>query len=517
MGRSRTVPRTNGDGEGFFVTLWRSLWMAVLSAAVFACMAGRNLEAPGLYYDEVHQVLPAFAWLGSEPGHFSLVPIGGVPWLTTTYSGAIKSALFAAFLEVTGAEFSVATWRWFGIALVVVGWIWCCAAIGLRWGPIAQLAFGTLLLTDTTVLLTTRHDWGPTALALSLRCAFLAVWLRTDGRSTGAAFALGSIAGLSFFEKLSSVVLLAPLAFALSGRPRRAVAAGLLGFCVGSLPLAIVNLTTWSSTDGPISFSNLADGRTGSLLRFVWDFLSLGQGDWVRHWVVDLPLARPFVWGELAVITALVVLGCVERESRPRMMSYLAIGAALLMLPRRTQAHHWIIGTPFHYVAVAILVARPGRFRVPATVLLLLLLVLRLPVVGDTARAIAAGRTAPRFDPAQTRVAKFLASQADALVVASTWGIANQIICFAQGRKDAVYEPIYEDDEVDAFAQALAHTERSRLYLAEVPREAHLFAARTARVRAAITSDARWREVDADAEIQESSVVRVRKFVRQSR
>lgn len=488
--------------------------MAVLSAAVFACMAGRKLEAPGLYYDEVHQVPASFAWLGGEPGHFSLVPIGGVPWLTMTYEAAIKSALFATFLEVTGAEFSVAAWRWFGIVLVVVGWIWCCAAIGMRWGPCAQLAFVTLLLTDTTVLLTTRHDWGPTAMALSLRCAFLAVWLRTDGGSTRAAFALGCIAGLSVFEKLSSIVLLGPLAFALWGLSRRDVAAGLLGLCMGSLPLAVVNLTTWSSGAGLISFSKLADGRVESPLRFVRDFLSLGQGEWVRHWVLDLPLVRPFIWGELILIAALVALGCAKRESRRLMTSYLAIGVALLILPRRTQAHHWIIGTPFHYAAIAILVAGPGRFRGPARVLLLLLLLLRLPVVGDTARAIAATRTAPRFNPAQTRVAEFLASQADALVVASTWGIANQIVCFAQGRKDAVHEPIYQDDEVDAFAQALARTERSLLYLAEVPRAAHLFPTRTARVTAAITSDSRWREVDAEAEIQESSVVRVRKFVR---
>src|SRR6185503_2675128 len=71
--RSRTVPRTNGDGEGFFVTLRRSLWMAVLSAAVFAGMAGRNLEGPGLYYDEAHPVPAAFAWLGVLGRHVALV------------------------------------------------------------------------------------------------------------------------------------------------------------------------------------------------------------------------------------------------------------------------------------------------------------------------------------------------------------------------------------------------------------------------------------------------------------
>jgi len=160
------------------------------------------------------------------------------------------------------------------------------------------------------------------------------------------------------------------------------------------------------------------------------------------------------------------------------------------------------------------LVQRPTRGNQRNWIQLLLLLLLRLPVVADTGRAIAAGRTAPRFDRVQTSVAAFLASRTDALVVASTWGIANQVVCFAQGRKDAVYEPIYADDEVDAFAQALAHTERSLLYLAEVPHEAHLFPTRSARVRAAIMSDSRWREVDAEAELRKSSLVRVRKFVR---
>lgn len=495
------------------MTWWRSLWMAVLSAAVFTCLAGHALEAPGLYYDEVHQVPASFAWLGRKTPHFSLALIGGVPWLTTTYSAAIKSALFATFLKVTGAEFSVAAWRWFGITLVVVGWIWCCAAVGARFGPVGQLAFAALLLTDTTVLLTTRHDWGPTAMALLFRCGFLAIWLRADRPSRWAAFALGCIAGLSLFEKLSSIVLLAPLAFTLWGLPRRNVALGLLGLGLGSLPLAVVNLTTVSSGEGLISLSNLIDTHPVSWLRFGQDFLSLGQGDWVRYWVLELPLRRPFVWGELGLMTALVALGCAQRESRRFMASYLAIGLALSMLPRRTEAHHWIIGTPFHYAAIATLVVRPGRFRVPARVLLLLLLLLRLPMVSDTARAIAAARTAPRFDPAQTRVAQFLAAQTDALVVASTWGIANQIMCFAQGRRDAVYEPIYEEREVEAFEQTLARTDRSTLYVAVMPRVAHLFPTRTARVTAAIERDSRWREVDVEAEIRESPALRVRKFV----
>jgi hypothetical protein len=37
--------------------------------------------------------------------------------------------------------------------------------------PRGGLAFALLFLTDTTVLLTTRHDWGPVAIALAYRLA----------------------------------------------------------------------------------------------------------------------------------------------------------------------------------------------------------------------------------------------------------------------------------------------------------------------------------------------------------
>jgi hypothetical protein len=489
--------------------------MAVASAAVFVIMAGRELDAPGLYYDEVSQALASFPWLGREPaGHFRLAPIGGVPWLTMTYQGALKAPFFALAMGVNDAQFSVALWRWFGIAVVVAGWVWCCATVGTRWGFVGQLAFTALLLTDTTLLLTTRHDWGPTVVALSLRCAFLAVWLRTPALSARAAFGLGLIAGLAIFEKLSSVVLLAPLALALLGAPRQQVAFGLLGLCLGALPLAVINAHTWLDGGVLISLVAFTDTRPESWSQFAWDFLSLGQGDWVRRWILDLTCDRRLLWGEMILVLVLAALGCVQRDSRRLMVAYLAIGAGLLLLPRRTQAHHWIVGTPFHYAAIAVLVTAAGRVKVPARIALVLLLVLRLPVVSETASAIGANRTAPRFDPAQTRVAEFLAAQTQAIVVASTWGIANQVALFAQGRTDAVYEPIYNDRDVDAFIHALAHTERRVLYVAAVPSQAHLFPSRTARVLAAIERDGRWQETAVEADMKKLSYVLVRKFTR---
>lgn len=493
----------------------RPISVAVLSAALFVCLAGYRLAAPGLYYDEAHQVPAVFAWQGGPPGHFCRALIGGVPWLTMPYSGAIKPALFALVLDVSGAPFSIVAWRWFGVVLVAAGWIWCATVLGARWGPGGQLAFVALWLSDATVLLTTRHDWGPTALALALRCAFLAVWLRADRVSARAAFALGLVAGVALFEKLSSVVLLGPLLIALLGQPRRQVALGLLGVAVGASPLALVNVTTWGRGEGLISLAALTEtaARSG-WLAVTGGYLSLGRGDWVRGWILGAPPSFPLAGAEAVLMAAAMLLACARRESRRVALAYVAVGLGLVLLPRRTQAHHWIAGTPFQYAALAIAVATGGRAGTAARWLLALLLLLRLPVVVDTAAAIAATRTSPRFDPAPTRVAAFLAGREEALVVAATWGIANQIIACAAGRPGAVYEPIYGDDDVDAFRDVLARSDRTILYAVTVPSVAHLFPARTARVLAAIASDHRWREVAVDAELPATPLVRVRKFVR---
>jgi hypothetical protein len=488
--------------------------IALVSAGIFALLAGLRLSEPGLYYDEAHQVPAALAWLGEEPGSFCLAPIGGVPLLTTTYGGALKSVLFAGLLLVTDARFTVALWRSFAVVFVLVGWVWCCAAVGRRWGVTAGLAFAVLFVTDMTVLLTTRHDWGPTALALCLRLAFLAIWLRADPVSVRSAMGLGAIVGLAVYEKLTATVLLAPLAFALHGRSRRHLSAVILALGLGLLPLVAANLATWIRGEGLISLTGLSDTRPESWWRFARDYLSLGAGDWTRRWVLDLPAERWTVLGEGLLLLALLGLGVLRPESRRFAGTFLAIGVLLFLLPRRTQAHHWILGTPFQYAAIAIMVSRPWRWQPAARLLLVLLVCIRIPGVADTISAIAAGRTGSRFDPALTQVAERLASETDALLVVATWGIGTQIRSFAHGRVTALHEPIYDDADVDAFARALASTPHRTLYLVEVPEAAGLFPVRTLRVKEAIALDLRWQPAPLQRELQAAPSLHIEKFTR---
>ncbi|MCA1553441.1 MAG: glycosyltransferase, partial [Chloroflexi bacterium] len=94
------------------------------------------------------------------------------------------------------------------------------------------------------------NDWGPTALALLLRLLFLATWLAREmrpSRSGLKSFVLGLLVGVAIFEKLSSLVLLVPLALMSfvgvrqdARINRRAV---LLGLPAGCAPLVLTNAT----------------------------------------------------------------------------------------------------------------------------------------------------------------------------------------------------------------------------------------------------------------------------------
>ena len=51
----------------------------------------------------------------------------------------------------------------------------------------------------------------------------------------------------------------------------------------------------------------------------------------------------------------------VRRSPAIIVVCYLAVGAGLFMLPNATWAHHWVIGTPFQYLAIALAIGPRAR------------------------------------------------------------------------------------------------------------------------------------------------------------
>jgi hypothetical protein len=194
------------------------LGILLLPPLVFLGLATVRLDAQGLYYDELHQATGAFTYLGMPPEMFSSVSIHGLPLLNMPYSGALKTAIYGLYLRFVNPEFSVVSWRMVGISFVAVGLVVFTLLSKRIMSPVPFLVILALILTDTNLLLCTRHDWGPVALGFTLRLVLIGVWLRSEAvehPSLGSSFALGGLTGIAVFEKLSSVVLVLALAWLL--------------------------------------------------------------------------------------------------------------------------------------------------------------------------------------------------------------------------------------------------------------------------------------------------------------
>lgn len=514
--------------------------LGLAAAIAFAILAGVRLTAQGPEYDELHQAVGAFTWIGAAPPASFCLDFEGICVLTTTYSAAIKTHLYGLFLRLSGRGFDLADWRWLGILLVAAAFLLFAAGahpvLGRR--EIALLLL--LLLTDGSLLLLDRFDWGPVALAFLLRMALIAVWLRAEAsdpprpRNT---FILGALAGLATFEKLSSCVLVLAVAAMILGdrrrRSRRHLAAGLLGLTVGALPLVLVNLGWLAKKGELISLQHLrGDPRLGAP-KLVYELLILGYGGRVREFVLGL---SPPAWAEigegglLATILVLVLYVSLRRAGEPALRragialaAWAAVGVGLWAMPRATGAHHWILATPFQYLAI-VLALRAFRWRetsgarriagVTLAVLTTVWLGLRLAALGSLESTLRHGSASEYWDPSLAQLGRFAARRPPGtLFVATDWGVGTQILCFTNGRPSRLVEPFWDPRGIDVPAMAAAIDGARTLYLVRLRRGTSLFPA-TARIEREISANPAWREAVPEPETSGWRSVSLRKYVR---
>ena len=491
-----------------------ALLLAVLGALTFGLLCGWRLGGPGFYYDECPWVPAIFTCLGQPAQLFDALQIGDVTWQAMTYCSAAKSWLFALLMRL-GLPFTLETWRWFGVAQVAVPLFAFLYALARRVGPGAALLALALFLTDLTVLLTTRVDYGNTAMALGLRLFVLALWIEQPAPPPRTLFLMGLLLGFGVFEKLNNVVVVPVLALAAWGSGRRGWAAALAGGAVGALPLLIVNVASWITQDRLISLADAHDDVPWRPLWVIGHYLSLAQGDFVRGWF----FARSAPWLARLVEAVLVGgVGLLLLAARPAPVRRMAaawwlILLALLLLPRRTEAHHWIAGTPFLYAALALAWPLRPRARPALVAAWVVVLLLRGPALADTFRTVRDARYYERFDPSHTRAVYALAARTNALVIASTWGIGAQLVGQTGGRPGAVVEA-FRDPE--ALARLLRNPPHEVIYLVDVPRVRSIYRDETARVEQIIERQPGWWEKRPEPDLRDLSAVRIRKFVRRT-
>lgn len=446
-----------------------ALAIGAVAAGTFAAAASLRLGAQGLQYDELHQAVGAFAWCGRAVPFFVADTVFGLPVLNMSYSGALKTAVYGLYLRVTGLPFTPESWRALGIAFVALGLVALCL-LGWRSSRRMLAVLVALLISDADILLQARHDWGPVALGLLLRLLFVGVWLHASALEAPArwhVFALGLLVGVASFEKLSSVVLVIPLVILVLSdarlRDRRS-----LGWCAGGLllgvsPVVALNVASWNAGGFLISLRDATGFALPSAhLDKVWGYLSLAAGrDAARVSLgTTVPRACELIeglcLGAAAILCAAWGAGMRAGGRWPRrfVACWLGVGLGLACLPsEEVWFHHWIVGTPFQYGAIAWCAAgfgaasTAGRARALQGVLkvvLGILLVNRLVVMAGVVGWLAEGRAARGFDPELNRLGAFAARQDDDVTfIAATWGVGTQIYCFSNGREGVVAEPFW--------------------------------------------------------------------------
>src|SRR5262245_5191223 len=149
--RQRAIPRRKGQGSA--ARTMREAFVPPTLAAVLVCVAlafalgARNLDVPGLYYDEVIQVEPALWFLRADPdppeipGALSVALFGRrFPVMTQPYMGALKSQLLVPVFALVRPD--VATLRLATLAVGVAGLACAMAASALAFDAGVALLLG---------------------------------------------------------------------------------------------------------------------------------------------------------------------------------------------------------------------------------------------------------------------------------------------------------------------------------------------------------------------------------------
>ena len=517
----------------------RGAFIGLSFACAFAAAAAYHIDRPGLYYDELHQAPAAFAYVGKPSAMFSIAPIAGIPTMNMPYSGAIKSAIYGSYLRITGRSFTPRSWRLLGIGFATLGILAFYALVGSRIPFAARIVFGLLLVSDSNLTLQAAYDWGPVSLAFLLRMLFLGLWVRSvfdiDGSRHRTWFWMGLFVGISIFEKLSSTVLLGPLAICLltsRGVSARRVANVLTGLFLGVLPVLAINVVTLV-TQSLLLFTLDHSSDATSVLGYATHFSQVAVGALERLFIFGLP-TPPWIGtlemlglGTVCVTTAWMATRSdhdnrLAREAAVTLACYLIVGVCLRLLPAATAENHWIIGTPFQYLAIAFAVVplfaaerRWGSITILATMGLVLMAVARIASAMATYAALRGDHFRPDWDPSVTVAARLLADlPPGAAVVAADWGIATQVFSLSNGRQQFVYEPFW-DPNPSAVLSTLTGDPTNKL-----------IALVTLRPRAGVRPDATrlifdymyripaWREVPFDSSGKRLSSVEIHAFQR---
>jgi 4-amino-4-deoxy-L-arabinose transferase-like glycosyltransferase len=338
----------------------------------------KHLTLPGVQYDEALHAPAAIVLLKGQVdvyGEQALTIAGrSFPVMHMVYLGSLKSYLLAPAFYLFGIN--VQALRLATIFVTVMGLVFTARFAKAVFGPRTALWTTWLIATDPSLILYSRCDWGPIAIAFALRMSslfYLWRWWNSGGQ-LAPLIAASALLGLGVYDKtnfLWFVVAIGVVGLVLwqmsEKRPRvtmrnAALALG-CGF-VASAPLWVLNVSrdwiTFRSAFVPgTKLGELLPGRIAALKAML-------NGQATDAWMFGQPLP-PHYGGSgtlllplsAAAMIVLLLAGITSRRLRllaiPALITVILI--EIILTPRPVWVHHWITVYPFPHLAVGLMLA----------------------------------------------------------------------------------------------------------------------------------------------------------------
>lgn len=172
-----------------------------LFISLFIFTSVKNIHAPGIHYDEV---LFGNAALGGTDGSFILLAFKGFPILLMSYIGALKAYIFYPIFAIFGVSYE--TIRIPSILIMAFALVILHRALRMFTSTKVALITLALLSVDTSLIVLTRTDMGPTVLEFLLKALALygyVYFIKTEKLKYGIIMLLAMYLGV--FNKLNFI------------------------------------------------------------------------------------------------------------------------------------------------------------------------------------------------------------------------------------------------------------------------------------------------------------------------
>ncbi len=351
-----------------------ALWPAAAAAALFLASGSRLAAVGALDHHEAGHASATLCMIDSNasPG-LSAWPT--LPWMLTSYNGALKSYLLYVPFRLWGVE--VRTLRAVTIGIGALAVFFLALIVGERLGAGPAAAASLFFATDPAPILWACRDTGPQILILLFQSGGLLCWLRSleRERRDRLAFLAGLFWGLALWDKAHFAWFLAAFAatsWIFPGRRRwgvREFAAAAAGLAAGALPLLIHNAAAQFGT--LFEFGRVA-GLHDNLPHAGSDFYSRLNAaqtalTGARHMTAQ-GVAVGSDW-RLPGLGILVMAGAAARRRDWNCLReaafWLALASGILLLaitsPLPVKPHHMLLLYPLPHLALIGLLAPAAR------------------------------------------------------------------------------------------------------------------------------------------------------------